>query len=86
MIVAPRAGFEPATFPLGGECSIRLSYRGVVPFAIGGIAEGGRFAGAEREVKISRACRYRCLPATGRPCAVLETAPDGETARVLLNF
>ena len=27
--VAPRAGFEPATLRLGGECSIRLSYRGV---------------------------------------------------------
>ena len=26
--MAPRAGFEPATYRLGGDCSIRLSYRG----------------------------------------------------------
>ena len=26
--MAPRAGFEPATYRLGGGCSIRLSYRG----------------------------------------------------------
>ena len=26
--VVPRAGFEPATYRLGGDCSIQLSYRG----------------------------------------------------------
>lgn len=26
--MVPRAGFEPATYRLGGDCSIRLSYRG----------------------------------------------------------
>ena len=26
--MAPQAGVEPATFPLGGGCSIQLSYRG----------------------------------------------------------
>ena len=29
MIVAPRAGLEPAAYCLGGSCSIRLSYRGL---------------------------------------------------------
>ena len=26
--MVPRAGFEPATYRLGGDCSIQLSYRG----------------------------------------------------------
>lgn len=27
--MAPQRGFEPPTYPLGGDCSIQLSYRGV---------------------------------------------------------
>lgn len=27
--MAPRAGFEPATYPLGGDCAIQLCHRGI---------------------------------------------------------
>ena len=44
--MVPRAGFEPATYRLGGDCSIRLSYRGRDRidglFREGGGAEGNR--------------------------------------------
>lgn len=29
-MMAPRRGFEPLTFPLGGECAIQLCHRGKI--------------------------------------------------------